>query len=424
MNRPFYTGFDTATRMPSQPRPEDYRSAFQVDRDRIIHTAAFRRLQNKTQVFLSGEYDFYRTRLTHSIEVAQIGRSICARFAATSPLPGPDGSIDGDLVEAACLAHDIGHPPFGHTGERTLNRLMRPYGGFEGNAQTLRLLTRTIFSGQHNGMNPTRAFMDAVLKYKTLHSQLADPENHFIYDDQAPDLAFVLDGEAFPESLPPGVERDAVRSIECQIMDWADDTAYSLNDVADGIRAGFITCDRIERWAEDQSLEEEISHYVVKLCDTIRRDRVESRLNRKIGEFIAAAGLVEDSTFLGNKTGRHRLRLVIGRDAAQECRLYKSLSSALVFQSPQLQQLDRKADQILSKLFGAFAEEYIVPDRPSRNHFRILPADEEKVVWEAGSEAARARLVCDAVASMTDGFASRTYQRLFDAAFGSILDLI
>ncbi|MEZ5430540.1 MAG: hypothetical protein R3F31_05035 [Verrucomicrobiales bacterium] len=102
----------------------------------------------------------------------------------------------------------------------------------------------------------------------------------------------------------------------------------------------------------------------------------------------------------------------------------QKLSSALVFQSPQLQQLDRKADQILSKLFGAFAEEYIVPDRPGRNHFRILPADEEKVVWEAGSEAARARLVCDAVASMTDGFASRTYQRLFDAAFGSILDLI
>lgn len=424
MKNRLYTEFDTAAMVPGKRQADEYRTAFQVDRDRIIHTASFRRLQNKTQVFLSGEYDFYRTRLTHSIEVAQIGRSLCARLAATSPLLAADLHIDSDLVEAACLAHDLGHPPFGHTGERTLNRLMAGHGGFEGNAQTLRLLTRTIFSGQLTGMNPTRAFMDAVLKYKTLHRELGNPENHFLYDDQESDLTFVLAGQPFPAEKPPGPIRDAVRSIECQIMDWADDTAYSLNDVADGIRAGFITRDTIERWAESQSLAEDEDRWVGELCRMIREERSESRLNRKIGTFIGATSLSEEPTFLGGHTARHRLRLVIAEPAARECGLYKKLASALVFRSPQLQQLDRKADGILTKLFDAFAGEYILPDKPGRGHFRILPREVEQAIWEAGSEGARARLVCDAIASMTDGFASRTYQRLFDAAFGSILDLV
>ena len=150
----FYNAFDLATLTP-RPSPEgEYRSAFQIDRDRIIHTSAFRRLQSKTQVFLSGEYDFYRTRLTHSIEVAQIGRSICGWLQQNSPNLSDDCFIDPDLVECACLSHDLGHPPFGHTGERTLHRLMRPYGGFEGNAQTLRLLTQTLFSERKQGIAP------------------------------------------------------------------------------------------------------------------------------------------------------------------------------------------------------------------------------------------------------------------------------
>ena len=141
----FYSDFDFAVPESGSLRSGDYRTPFERDRDRIIHTSSFRRLQSKTQVFLSGEYDFYRTRLTHSIEVAQIGRSICARLQRTSDLLGDDYFVDPDLVEAVCLAHDIGHPPFGHTGERTLHRLMQPYGGFEGNAQTLRILKSTIF---------------------------------------------------------------------------------------------------------------------------------------------------------------------------------------------------------------------------------------------------------------------------------------
>ncbi|MCX6868250.1 MAG: dNTP triphosphohydrolase, partial [Verrucomicrobia bacterium] len=136
MSNRFYGEFDTLRR--SGPGDgDDYRTPFQIDRDRVLHTPTFRRLQNKTQVFWSGEYDFYRTRLTHSLEVAQIGKSIC-HWLKTRPASPLDAGffIDPDLVEAVCLSHDLGHPPFGHAGERTLNHLMRRHGGFEGNAQT------------------------------------------------------------------------------------------------------------------------------------------------------------------------------------------------------------------------------------------------------------------------------------------------
>src|SRR5271168_3177043 len=178
MTNRFYGAFDSETF--GGERKSDYRNAFQIDRDRIIHAHAFRKLQAKTQVFLSGEYDFYRTRLTHSIEVAQIGRSIC-HFLRTEAGPlRDDFTIDGDLVEAVCLAHDLGHPPFGHSGERTLQELMAPWGGFEGNAQTLHLLTGTMYQNERGvrGMQPTRALLDGVLKYKKLYREFAAPPAH------------------------------------------------------------------------------------------------------------------------------------------------------------------------------------------------------------------------------------------------------
>ena len=160
MGNRFYTAFDVDTF--GGDRRTDYRNAFQIDRDRIIHAQAFRKLQSKTQVFLSGEYDFYRTRLTHSIEVAQIGRSICHYLQAHGGLLSSDFFIDGDLVVGVCLAHDLGHPPFGHSGERTLQELMMPWGGFEGNAQTLHLLTKTMIQNETSvrGIQPTRALLD------------------------------------------------------------------------------------------------------------------------------------------------------------------------------------------------------------------------------------------------------------------------
>lgn len=426
MENHFYGEFDQA-RIGGEkpPREGEHRSSFQVDRDRIIHTSAFRRLQNKTQVFFSGEYDFYRTRLTHSIEVAQIGRSLCDRLNRTSALLGPGFYLDSDLVEAVCLSHDIGHPPFGHTGERTLHRLMQSYGGFEGNAQTLRILT-TILFGPDRGMNPTRALMDGVLKYKTLHGEVADQRNHFLYADQAELLNFAMAGRSFPVDLPPGETRNGFRSIECRVMDWADDTAYSLNDIADGIQAGFIQVDQIERWAESRTLTGAQGRLIGELIEAIRRGRVESHIGKKIGRFIGAAELaeVEPGSHLADFSARHRFRLAIDPEVAEECGLYKGIALDLVFRSRQLQQLDRKSDYILTRLFGVFAELYIVPEKPCRGHYHLLSDEEETLVFSQPDEASRARVVCDVLAKMTDGIASRTYRRLFDADFGSILDLV
>ena len=424
MENRFYNAFDCESFDPNPypSREDEYRTRFQIDRDRIIHTAAFRRLQSKTQVFLSGEYDFYRTRLTHSIEVAQIGRGICDRLNKTSDLLSPDYFIDPDLVEAACLAHDIGHPPFGHTGERSLNRLMARYGGFEGNGQTLRMLTDTIFSGSRRGMNPSRAFVDATLKYKTLYSEYdSTPDNHFLYTDQAGALDFAMGGRDFPIELTVGKVRNKFRSIECQIMDWADDSAYSLNDVADGIHAGFITLEKLERWENEKDLDEAGKEHVSLLKQAIRDGRVESKVGMKIGRFIAGCSLQEDVNFMSGSTNRYRYRLVIDDAVRAESELYKAIAFELVFKSPQLHQLDHKAEHILGKLFGVFHDRY-VPE--GKKGLRLLPASEEKALAEAADENERARLVCDYIASMTDGFATRTYKRLFDPEFGSIVDLI
>ncbi|HZZ56592.1 MAG TPA: dNTP triphosphohydrolase, partial [Opitutaceae bacterium] len=201
----FYNDFDRETF--GGPRKTDYRNAFQIDRDRIIHAHAFRKLQSKTQVFLSGEYDFYRTRLTHSMEVAQIGRSICHYLRSLGRPLREDFFIDDDLVEAVCLAHDLGHPPFGHSGERSLQELMAGWGGFEGNAQTLHLLTETMYQDERGvrGMQPTRALLDGVLKYKMLYREFAQrPSQHFLYDAQETARAFVFGGAAVPAALQGG----------------------------------------------------------------------------------------------------------------------------------------------------------------------------------------------------------------------------
>jgi len=416
----FYNAFDSETLKPRTTHSDEYRNAFQIDRDRIIHSSAFRRLQNKTQVFLSGEYDFYRTRLTHSIEVAQIGRSICAFLTQQSGLLGEGCWIDPDLVECACLSHDLGHPPFGHTGERTLHRLMEPYGGFEGNAQTLRILTQTLFNEGREGMNPTRALLDGVLKYKTLHAEAGGAKNHYLYNEQEKWLDFTLGGQAFPVELTPGKVRNGFRSIECQIMDWADDTAYSLNDIADGIHAGFITVTKLERWASARTLDEGQAQHVEFLSTAIREQRVEARLNRSIGDYIRAVALVPNSTFLSAMTQRHCFALQVEPAIRTQSELYKKIALDLVFRSPQLQQLDYKADFILTRLFEVLEKRYI----EGKGGLHLMPGTVETEIENALDAPMRARLVCDWVASMTDSFAFRTYRRLFDADFGSITDFV
>ncbi len=416
----FYTPFDCEE---LDPRDPDYRSVFQRGRDRLIHNAAFRRLQAKTQVFLSGEYDFYRTRLTHSIEVSQIAGSIARSLNSTSEFLKDDFHIDIALVEACALAHDIGHPPFGHAGEGMLHQLMLPYGGFEGNAQTLRLITEIIFTSgrSRRGMNPTRAFMDGVLKYKTLFGQLDNPSNHFLFDDQQKYLDFVFDGRPFPAEFTPGKELNKLRSLECQIMDWADDTAYSLNDLVDSANAGFVDIARVSRWADKNNLTGDDATTIENLLEAMHQGNLERVMNRKIGTFVKACHLHERDTFMNDLTNRYRFGITLDDACVQEQKLYARLAVDLVFRSPQVCQLEHKGDHMLSRLFHALKENYLSGGKP---RLALLSRDFEEEMTAASNPQVRARIICDYLAGMTDGFATRIYKRMFDPDFGSIVDLV
>jgi len=423
----FYNDFDTE-RANDWPAGEDYRSPFQVDRDRVLHTPAFRRLQSKTQVFWSGEYDFYRTRLTHSLEVAQIGRSICYWLKKSSDLLHDEYFIDPELVEVICLSHDLGHPPFGHAGEKSLNYLMRDVGGFEGNAQTLRLLSDRIFSVKQSGMNPTRAFLDGVLKYKTLWSELREggvpPKNHFIYDEQAHHLDWAMGQVPFPSEFAPGKVRDGFKSIECQVMDWADDTAYSLNDLSDSVRAGFLSIARVERWAEMEGEPCGSGSPLGDLIEAIRGDRMEPFAGRRIGRYIQSTRLREDTNHMSAMTNRYRYVLEVDESVRKESEVFKRLAYAVVFLSPELKQLEYKGNYMLGRLWEVLKTRYVDREPLSGEDYQILPKAEAEELESVSDRNERARLVCDFLAGLTDASAVRMYKRLFVPDFGSIGDWV
>ena len=420
MKNDFYNEFDVELQ---ERRNPDYRTPFQQDHDRIIYTSAFRRLQAKTQVFSVGEYDFYRNRLTHSIEVAQIGRSICNFLFEHDPHLHQKFHVDVDLVEAVCLAHDLGHPPFGHAGERALHEVMRLFGGFEGNAQTLRMMTETIFSrrGKRTGIRPTRALLDGVMKYKSLYGELDQPKNHFLYDDQLKHVSFIFGGISIPDSIRSEGTLNQFRSLECQIMDWADDTAYSLNDLTDGIRAGFLTTRGMDAWASEQSLDGEEAEVITRLLETVQNDDIEIWTSSLIGDFIRACSLASRTNFMSDRTNRYAYELRIDPDVRKQANLFSRLSRDLVFQSARLQQLEFKGRMMLHKLFESYQEVYLCNQGEGVS---LLPNHREQLIREAEGQGSKARLLCDYIAGMTDGFAVRTYKRLFEPDFGSIVDIV
>ena len=428
MENRFYGEFD-CEHLPGKRPENDHRTPFQIDRDRVLFSSAFRQLQSKTQVFQSGEYDFYRTRLTHTIEVARIARSIAEYLNQTSERLRPDYFIDPDLVEAVGLAHDLGHPPFGHIGERKLNELMGSYGGFEGNAQTLRILTRLIYerADRPSGMKPTRAFLDGILKYKALHRECVSqdgqrggyPDHHFLYNDQEDLWAFVFP-DLDPGSMPPD-QLNRLKSIECQIMDWADDTAYSLHDIVDGIKARFITPDRLREWSEGQT---DLSGFQLQtldnLIDEIRTGGYEPRTSIWIGQFIQACRLLLEDSPLAGRTNRHRFRLEVDLHVREVCTLHKRIAFDLIFKSPTLQQIEYKGGYLLTRLFEAYAE-HLLGEHPKP--LRLLPEPISRWIQNEAAPEAKRRLLCDHLSSLTDGQAVRAYKRLFEPDFGTLMDL-
>jgi len=420
----FYSAYDFESIGQGQAKHQKGRTPFEVDRDRIIYSPAFRRLQSKTQVFLSGEFDFYRTRLTHSIEVSQIGRSIVNHLNRTAPNLGDGFHIDQDLVESICLAHDIGHPSFGHAGERVLNEMMLEAGGFEGNAQNLRILVDLFYrkGATWSGMNPTRAFLDGMLKYKTLFSASEAKKNHFIYDFQEEVLRFVSPDVAFSEFFETEDELNGFKSVECRIMDWADDIAYSIHDLDDGIRAGFITVKKVRNWIDikEKEITGNDTEFLESLCAAIQDDSFSSFLARRIGEFIHATSLIKRDNPFAEKTNRYLYDIEVVEESRLLCNLLKKLAVALVFHTPQVHQVEFKGGRILRQLFEVMDSEYAKGDKAD---FQLLPAHYHSALLKMDEER-RKRMLCDYLSGMTDGFVVRTYKRLFDPDFGSILDLI
>lgn len=437
----FYNDFDCeplAEGQKARRRGPD-RSDFQLDRDRIIFSTAFRRLQNKTQVFQAGEYDFYRTRLTHSLEVGTIAKSICQHLLATSEALNDEFHLDLDLVEAISLAHDLGHPPFGHAGERVLHEAMEAYGGFEGNAQSLRILTSIIFDQRDGrfGMAPTRALLDGILKYKRLFCQRNGGHNHFIYDSQAEYLEYCFGTSDVASQLPEGMAPNDFKSLECQIMDAADDIAYSSFDIVDSIKARFLTAREVTECMERgyigrpgneagqlPLLEQDLAQ-LEKLRGHIIDGYYDASLNKNIGRLIQSCSLQERDNFMAERSNRYRYELVIPEELKREMKVMKRLARTYVFQSPLLHQMEYKGGTILRGIFEALEKNYLHPLEGRGGDSLVLVTEQAHSVILAEAELPRrARIICDYLAGMTDAYAVRQYKRLYHPDYGSISEIL
>ncbi len=359
-----YAAFADASRGRVHAESESaHRTAFQKDRDRVIHTSAFRRLEYKTQVFVNDEGDYYRTRLTHTLEVAQVARSIARALG-----------VNEDLAETVALAHDLGHPPFGHAGERTLNRLADGIGGFDHNQQSLRIVTELESRyAAFPGLNLTWETLEGIMKHETE------------YD--VPDASWEPD-------LRPG--------IEAQVVNVADEIAYNAHDLDDGLRSGHLDVKEVarvpliarlmDRLAIDPNAFETRDRYVlVRELLGMAIDAVIEHSEERIR--AAAVASIDDV--------RAQPLVLVGPDdalAGQLAELKRFLYEHFYFHH-RLIRMTRKADHILERIYGAYCK------TPS-----MLAPDVRRQAEALGLE----RAVVDYLAGMTDRFAIKEYRRLFD----------
>ena len=351
-----------------------YRSAFQRDRDRIIHSAAFRRLEYKTQVFVNHEGDMFRTRLTHSIEVAQISRTIARALG-----------LNEDLVEAIALAHDLGHTPFGHAGQDALNACMRDYGGFEHNLQSLRvvdLLEERYAS--FPGLNLTYETREGILKHCSRKN--------------ARELGAL--GERFLNGGQP--------SLEAQVANLADEIAYNNHDVDDGLRAGLLDIDTLTSTAFFREQYETVRGRWPDLTGRrVVHETIRAMINRQATDLLDTSRAAIDAAGPGSidEVRGHRTALIgFSAPMLEQHRELKRLLRKELYRHFRVFRMAMKAQRIVKDLFDVFF-----------NTPRSLPHDTQRRIEElGGGESERARLVADYVAGMTDRFAIAEHGRLFD----------
>lgn len=432
---------------------DDVRDAAAIDYSRVIHSASFRRLQGKTQILNLGDGDFYRTRLTHSLEVAQVAGGI-VEMLRNGSVDGPFASLLPSLtmVQAMGAVHDLGHPPFGHGGEVALNFCMRNDGGFEGNGQTLRILARLEKFSAWAGANLTRRTLLGVLKYPVAYSDVLNRERIPALVD-GPSVERILDRKV---SKPPkcylDTERDIVewileplspadrdafcsatevrgkhkvarhKSFDCSIMDLADDISFGVHDLEDAVTLGLLgeedfretvnldRCrpffDRMKSRYTDEfggDIEEE---FVTRFFgDGAARKRL---VGRMVNYLIASCVVVEEEDF-SEPLLRFRARLP--EEAAAFLNALQSAVMERVILSPSVQQLEFKGQQMVLSVFDALTSD---PEA-------LLPLS-TRARYQAAEEKHKRRVICDHVAGMTDGFLIRTYQRLFSPGMGSVFD--
>lgn len=403
---PGYSDFDRA-RFLDEPAKRGGRTEFARDRARIIHSFALRRLAAKTQVAVPWATDFPRTRLSHSLECAQVGRELGAALGA-----------DPDLMEGACLAHDIGHPPFGHNGEEALNQIAASCGGFEGNAQSIRLLIRleaktVLPDGKSIGLNLTRASLDAATKYPW--SRVVNARKFGVYED---------DLEIF-NWYRSGVESGKT-SMEAQIMDWSDDVAYSVHDLEDSLVSGQIKLDQLSsdlpklfKVAQEMYLaditESEMQEALAALqrlsCwpryyDGTHRSlaRLKDLASQLIGRFAQAAEVATQEKYGDGDLTRYNANLVVPRAQRVEVALLKSMAGHYVINASDSQVRYGEQQRLLTELVEA-----ILASAPNTLESFFLQD------WQnAQTDQARLRVVIDQVASLTDPGAVALHKRLIN----------
>ncbi|CAM5365141.1 deoxyguanosinetriphosphate triphosphohydrolase-like protein [Streptomyces finlayi] len=420
------TAYDSAAteRWDAEPDKRPGRTAFQRDRARVLHSSALRRLAGKTQVVTPGSRSQVwdsspRTRLTHSLECAQVGRELGAALGC-----------DPDLVEAACLSHDMGHPPFGHNGEQALNDFAKDCGGFEGNAQSLRLLTRiepkrfvrSAASGElvSVGLNLTRAALDAATKYPwTRGSHPTDPDSvkFGVYEDDLPVFAWVRAGA--PEYR---------KCFEAQVMDWSDDVAYSVHDFEDGLHAGHIDPNVLDAEPERQEIfavargryvpedtdPAELAEALDRLMgqdwwphgydgSALAQARLKDATSQLIGRFCLAAESATREAYGAGRLTRYSAELVVPRATRNECAVLKAVADRYVMQRDEQERL--RADQRIVIAELAEALTLRAPSEGLDPQFRAL-------YDTAADDRARKRVLIDQIASLTDSSARSLHARL------------